>query len=154
MAWHGCSMLQEPSTLLGRRQSYGSKPKVYPCSGVQPRFGWWNDFFVEHVDLIISYVLIIIDKSFNDSNCGGIIEKGWLMICPGIVLPNILGTIIIHYGNSLLTSHCEGTTDGFEHCWYGPTRWCPANVMFIGLWTRLTIDISAINHSYWSYKPT
>ena len=73
-------------------------------------------FFVEHVDLIISYVLIIIDRSFNDSNCGGIIEKGWLMICPGIVLPNILGTIIIHYGNSLLTSHCEGTTDGFEHC--------------------------------------
>ena len=27
-------------------------------------------FFVEHVDLIISYVLIIIDRSFNHSNYG------------------------------------------------------------------------------------
>ena len=39
-------------------------------------------------------------------------------------------------------SNCEMTT-----------RWCPPPVID-GFISPLTIDISPINHSYWTYKPT
>ena len=34
------------------------------------------------------------------------------------------------------------------------TRWCPPVVSWVIIPITIDIDISAINHSYWSYKPT